>query len=115
MIVRMFRIATFLLLAAVPAWADLSGRWSAGGAEVFVLRHSGNAVTGTIIGKPGEPTYKIVDGTVRGSELVFFVLHDAPDDPEVKANGGLPFHNLAKGTRSLSPGRERTPRSGNTR
>ena len=27
-----------------------------------------------------------------------FVLHDAPDDPEVKANGGNPFHNVAAGT-----------------
>lgn len=94
----MFRTTIVLLLAAIPAFADLSGRWSTGGDGVFVLRQSGNAVTGTIVGRPGEPTYKIVDGVVRGNEIHFFVLHEDPDDPEVKANNGLPFHNLAKGS-----------------
>jgi hypothetical protein len=53
------RICALLLLAGIPALADLSGRWSSGGAEVFVLRQNGNTVTGTIVGKPGEPVYKI--------------------------------------------------------
>jgi len=92
------RAATVFLLAAIPALADLSGRWSTGGDGVFVLRQDGNAVTGTVVGKPGEPTYKIVDGVIRGSQIHFFVLHEDPDDPEVKANDGLPFHNVAKGT-----------------
>jgi hypothetical protein len=94
----MVRAAVVFLLAAIPAFADLSGRWSTGGDGVFVLRQRGNAVTGTIVGKPGEPTFKIVDGVVRGNQIHFFVLHEAPDDPEVKANDGLPFHNVAKGT-----------------
>jgi hypothetical protein len=87
-----------LLLAGIPALADLSGRWSAGGAEVFVLRQNGNTVTGTIVGKPGEPVYKIVDGVIRGNQIHFFVLHEDENDPEVKANEGKPFHNLAQGT-----------------
>jgi hypothetical protein len=87
-----------LLLAGIPALADLSGRWSAGGAEVFVLRQNGNTVTGTIVGKPGEPVYKIVDGVVQGNRIHFFVLHEDENDPEVKANEGKPFHNLAQGT-----------------
>lgn len=94
----MFRTTLVFLLAAIPALANLSGRWSTGGDGVFVLRQRGNSVTGTIVGRPGEPTYKIVDGVVRGNEIHFFVLHESPDDPEVKANDGLPFHNVAKGT-----------------
>lgn len=94
----MVRATFVLLLAAIPALADLSGRWSTGGDGVFVLKQKGNVVTGTIVGKPGEPTFKIVDGVVRGNAIHFFVLHEAPDDPEVKANNGLPFHNVAAGT-----------------
>jgi len=92
------RISALLLLAGIPALADLSGRWSAGGAEVFVLRQNGNAVTGTIVGKPGAPVYKIVDGVIQGNRIHFFVLHEDENDPEVKANDGKPFHNLAQGT-----------------
>jgi hypothetical protein len=78
--------------------AGLTGRWLTGGENVFVLSQNGNAVTGTIEGRPGEPTYKIVDGVIRGNEVHFFVLHESADDPEVKANDGKPFHNFAKGT-----------------
>jgi hypothetical protein len=92
------RICALLLLAGIPALADLSGRCSAGGAEVFVLHQAGNTVTGTIVGKPGEPTYKIVDGVIRGNRIHFFVLHEDENDPDVKANEGKPFHNLAQGT-----------------
>jgi len=79
------------------AMADVSGRWTAGGDNVFVLRQVGNTLTGVIEGHPGEPTYKIVDGS-RGNRIFFFVLHDNENDPEVRANGGMPFHNTAKGT-----------------
>lgn len=92
------RIFVMFLLAWIPALADLSGRWSTGGASVFLLRRQRETLTGTIIGKPGEPTYKIVDGLVRGNQIRFFVLHEVEDDPEVKANDGKPFHNLAQGT-----------------
>ena len=95
MILRMW---VLLLLAGIPALADLSGRWSTGGTSEFVLRQNGNTVTGTIVGKPGEPTYKIVDGVVRGNRIHFFVLHEDENDPEVQANEGKPFHNLAQGT-----------------
>ena len=93
-----FRMSVLLLMAGFPLLADLTGRWSAGGENVFVLRQNGNAVTGTIEGRPGEPTYKIVDGVIRGNQIHFFVLHEDENDPEVKANGGNPFHNFAKGT-----------------
>jgi len=94
----MLQTGIFFILASVPLLADLTGRWSAGGENVFVLRQNGNAVTGLIEGRPGEPTYKIVDGVIRGNQIHFFVLHEDENDPEVKANGGKPFHNLAKGT-----------------
>ena len=94
----LFRMCALLLLCGIPALADLSGRWSTGGASVFVLRQHGHAITGTIVGKPGEPTYKIVDGVIRGNRIHFFVLHEDENDPEVKANDGKPFHNLAQGT-----------------
>ena len=87
-----------LFLFALPLLADVTGRWTNGGAEVFVLKQVGNTITGEIQGRPGEPTYKIVDGSIRGNRIFFFVLHDREDDPEVKANGGLPFHNTAEGT-----------------
>ncbi len=35
---------------------------------------------------------------VRGNRIFFFVLHEDENDPEVKANGGAPFHNVAQGT-----------------
>jgi hypothetical protein len=88
----------FVLFFGVPLLADVTGRWTAGGTEVFVLRQVGDSVTGVIQGRPGEPTYKIVDGTVRGNRIFFFVLHEDENDPEVKANGGVPFHNVAQGT-----------------
>src|ERR1700727_2711734 len=94
----MFRTGIVFILASVPLLADLTGRWSAGGENVFVLRQDGNAVTGLIEGRPGETKYKIVDGVIRGNQIHFFVLHEDENDPEVKANGGKPFHNLAKGT-----------------
>jgi hypothetical protein len=78
--------------------AGVTGRWSAGGDSVFVLRQAGEAVTGEIQGRPGEPVYKIVDGVARGNQIRFFVLHEDANDPEVKANGGNPFHNIATGT-----------------
>jgi hypothetical protein len=94
----MLRTGVLFILAFVPLLADLSGRWSTGGEAVFVLRQNGNAIAGSIEGRPGEPTWKIVEGVIRGNQIHFFVLHDDENDPEVKANGGNPFHNLAKGT-----------------
>src|SRR6185369_11387172 len=94
----MLRMCVLLLVAGIPALADLSGRWSTGGTGVFVLHQDGQAVTGTIEGMPGEPIYKIVDGVIRGNRIHFFVLHEDENDPEVKANEGKPFHNLAQGT-----------------
>lgn len=98
MIPRMFQTGILLLLGISPCWAELTGRWSNNGKDVFVLRQDGNSVTGFIEGKPGDPTYKIVDGVIRGNQIHFFVLHEDPADPEVIANEGKPFHNLAKGT-----------------
>lgn len=94
----MFRVGLAFLLAAGLSAADLTGRWSNSGKDTFVLRQQGNAVTGTIEGRPGEPVYKIVDGVIRGDRIHFFVLHEDENDPEVIANGGKPFHNIASGT-----------------
>ena len=85
-------------MRAVRASGGVSGRWSAGGDSVFVLRQVGDVVTGQIEVRAGEPVYEIVDRVARDGRIHFFVLHDAADDPEVKANGGNPFHNVATGT-----------------
>jgi hypothetical protein len=100
-------------MRAVRAEGGISGRWSAGGDSVFVLRQTGDEVTGQIEGKAGERVYKIVDGFARDGRIRFFVLHADPDDPEVQANGGNPFHNVATGTFSgdaidISGSRENT-------
>jgi hypothetical protein len=92
------RMCMLLLLAGIPALANLTGRWSAGGVAVFELHQNGHSITGTIVGKPGDSIYKIVDGVIRGNRIHFFVLHEDENDPEVKANEGKPFHNLAQGT-----------------
>jgi len=94
----MLRAFTLLLLAGIPMFADLTGRWTAGGEAVFVLIQKGDALTGTIESGAAKPNYKIVDGTVRGNQIHFFVLHEDESDPEVKVNGGDAFHNTAKGT-----------------
>jgi len=91
-------IVPFILAAASGMAADLTGRWSNGGKDVFVLRQDGNTITGMIVGQPGGPTYKIVDGRVQGNQIRFFVLHEDENDPEVKANDGKAFHNFAQGT-----------------
>jgi len=96
--IRLWFALACLLLSSTTLLADVTGRWTAGGTEVFVLRQAGDSLTGLIQGRAGEPTYKIVDGTVRGNRIFFFVLHDDESDPEVKANGGIPFHNTARGT-----------------
>ncbi len=98
----MRRYLTFAIAICCSAnvWAaDLTGRWATeNGRNTFVFRQDGETLTGIIEGEPGAPTFKIVDGKVKGDQVVFFVLHDAETDPEVQANGGNPFHNFAKGT-----------------
>jgi hypothetical protein len=78
--------------------ADLEGRWSTGRKAVFILHQDNGKLTGWIDSGPGERSYTIVDGTVQGDDVSFFVLHDDKDDPEVIENGGKPFRNTAKGT-----------------
>lgn len=92
------KCALLLAVFTLPLLADVTGRWSTSGTDVFVLRQVGTTVTGEIQGRSGEPTYKIVDGQIHGNRIFFFVLHDKENDPEVQANGGLPFHNTAQGT-----------------
>jgi hypothetical protein len=75
------RRALLFVIFTWPLLADVTGRWTAGGTEVFVLRQSGTTLTGEIQGRPGEPTYKIVDGRVQGDRIFFFVLHDNENDP----------------------------------
>ena len=90
-------LALTLIFTSAAHAADLSGKWSADGKTIFTFDRHGDAFTGSILyeGK----VFKIVDGTLDGDAISFFVLHDAPDDPEVKANGGKPFRNTAKVSR----------------
>ena len=97
----------------LAAQGGVTGRWAAGGNSVFVLRQTGTAVTGEIQGLPGEPVFKIVDGTVRGNQIQFSVLHDDANDPEVKANGANPVsqhceRNVHGRRDSISGSRENT-------
>lgn len=91
----MFLCSLFL---SVTWAADISGRWTGGGKDTFVLTVAGDKVSGLIDGGPGRPSYKIVDGKIEDEQVSFFVLHDADSDPEVKANGGKSFRNWVKGT-----------------
>jgi len=79
------------------AAADLSGHWSAGRSNVFTFQLEGERFSGKIEGRPGDRSYKIVDGTLNGNAISFFVLHDDQDDLEVIENGGKPFRNTASG------------------
>lgn len=86
-----------LLFCCLANAADLSGRWSTGRTNIFTFQVAGDRFTGMIEGPPGERSYKIVDGTLHGDDISFFVLHDAKDDPEVIENGGKSFRNTATG------------------
>ncbi len=64
--------------------------------SVVTFDQRGDQFTGQVLyeGK----VFKIVDGTIDGDAIPFFVLHHhAPDDSEVKENGGGPYRNTAKG------------------
>lgn len=87
-----------LLFCCVASAADIDGRWSTGRGSIFTFQFDHDRFTGIIEGRPGERSYKIVDGTLHGNAISFFVLHDAKDDPEVIENGGKPFRNTATGT-----------------
>ena len=89
-------LALALTLASAARAADLSGKWSPDGNSVFTFDRQGDAFTGSVLyqGK----VFKIVDGTIDGDAISFYVLHDASDDPEVIENGGKAFRNTAKGT-----------------
>ena len=87
-----------LLFCCLDGAADIVGRWSTERGNIFTFQLAGEHFSGVIEGRPGDRSYKIVDGTLHGDEISFFVLHDAKDDPEVIANGGKPFRNTAAGT-----------------
>jgi len=86
-----------LLWCCLLLGADLSGRWTTGRTNVFTFQVDGERFSGKIEGRSGERSYKIVDGTLHGNVISFFVLHDDKDDPEVIENGGKPFRNTASG------------------
>lgn len=94
----MKRLFACLLFCSLASAADISGSWLTGTGATFTFRMAGDRFSGTIEGRPGERSYRIVDGTMHGDHVSFFVLHDDPDDPEVMANGGKAFHNTADGT-----------------
>ena len=89
-------LALALTFASAAQAADLSGKWSSGGKSIFTFDRHGDTFNGSVLYE-GQ-VFKIVDGTIDGDAISFYVLHDAPDDAEVKANGGKPFRNTAKGT-----------------
>jgi hypothetical protein len=84
------------LLNCLASTIDLSGRWSSERAKIFTFQIDGNGFSGRIEGPVGDPNCKIVDGTIRGHRIFFFILHDAMDDAEVIKNGGKPFRDTAE-------------------
>ena len=99
-----------LALVAALAGADISGTWNVNvqtdmgsGTPVFVLKQSGEELTGTYSGALGEAP---ITGTVKGSEVVIqFEIQGAKiiytgkiDDGAQKMEGKVDMAGMASGT-----------------
>lgn len=91
------------MAAGTAQSADLSGNWSSGkeSKSVFTFNQRGDQFTSRVLYEG--IVFKIVECTIDGDAIPFFVLHHTPDDPEVKEYGGGHFRNTAKGTVSGNP------------
>jgi hypothetical protein len=78
--------------------AELDGAYSTSGGYVFQFQRAGDAYVGSVVEWRTGRTFALADIAVAGDDVEFFVVHDAPWDEEVRANGGRPFRNWAKGT-----------------
>ena len=97
---------TFLLFAASVFAADITGTWNAAvetdagsGNPTFVLKQSGDALTGHYSGALGEADVK---GTVKGDQIEFrFKASAGGEDVEVVYSGTLEGDKKMKGTVKL--------------
>lgn len=72
-------LASAMILLSSPAWADLTGKWTAsvdspmGGEQIqleFDLKADGNALSGSVAAA-GMPLGTITDGKIDGSDVSF--------------------------------------------
>jgi hypothetical protein len=95
-VTALFLLAAVPVLVAAPA-PELAGEYSASPDVVFRFARDGNAYTGVVLDKSSGRQFRIADIRLEGDSISFFVVHDAAWDEEVKANGGRPFRNTARG------------------
>jgi hypothetical protein len=96
----------FIVFAACAFGADITGTWNAAvetdagsGNPTFVLKQSGDEVTGHYSGALGEAELK---GTVKGDKVEFrFKASAGGDDVEVVYSGTLEGDKKMKGTVKL--------------
>lgn len=75
---RILGLASAMILLSSPAWADVTGKWTAsvdgmGGEPMqleFDLKADGSALSGTV-GAGGMPLGTITDGKIDGSDVSF--------------------------------------------
>jgi hypothetical protein len=78
--------------------ADLLGDWTTDGNYVFRFELRDSALVGTVRQPSTGRVFALEDIVVDGSNVRFFVVHEADWDEEVKQNGGKRFRNTAEGT-----------------
>jgi hypothetical protein len=64
---------------------------------VFTFERAAAGYRGSIEHTPTGRRYRVEDVTVRGDDVVFYVVHEAKWDEEVAKNSGQPFRNYSEG------------------
>jgi hypothetical protein len=91
-------LAILCALASLAAYAaDLEGKWTTGSGYVFTFERLGGTFTGSVLETSTGRRFALADIEVDGTDVSFFVVHDAEWDEEVLQNGGKPFRNSARG------------------
>ncbi len=93
-------LLAFVLFSAVAVAADISGTWTAAvtldagsGSATFVLKQSGDQLTGTYSGVLGEAK---VTGTVKGDAVQW--SFESPDAGAIKYSGTIKSATKIEGT-----------------
>jgi hypothetical protein len=87
-----------LALCSAAVAADIAGEWTSDGNYVFRFEQRGDGIVGSVVQPSTGRRFALADIVVEGARVVFFVVHEADWDEEVKQNGGKPFRNTAEGT-----------------
>jgi hypothetical protein len=90
---------TLALLAfdGTAAAADLEGRWTTPTGFVFTFERAPDGYRAAIEHTPTGRRYRVEDVSVRGDDVVFYVVHEEDWDDAVRRNGGEPFRNYSEG------------------